>query len=329
MPNIEAQLRSAELTGEDIRIPAADWLAKVDPEIAKQLHDDIRVRDNGFTLNETKIEAEPKEVIPEPLTATRGSAGLEPMFSVGDRKLTVEKQPPRETAEGAIQADQFHILDDTGKKVGLLEVSPLEGGKKLYVDSIKGLTIAGYGPNRFGPHLTRDIARQLKEQYPGAEQVGGFRISGAREKAGVPLEDREVWIKFDDLEGPQGWTHIEAVRNLLDASQVDVGKAGILHYSPEFAPHEAAADKIIRDTLSKIAPGAKVFTPSYIEVPGRTGASRGGFLQPFHKQNPWIVVALDAADTLGVARHEAVHYLKQFGFFKEGEWDVLSQAAKD
>jgi len=60
VPNIEAQLRSAELTAMTFDT-TADWLAKVDPEIAKQLHDDIRVRDNGFTLNETKVEAEPRK----------------------------------------------------------------------------------------------------------------------------------------------------------------------------------------------------------------------------------------------------------------------------
>src|SRR5258706_1191535 len=50
---------------------------------------------------------------------------------------------------------------------------------------------------------------------------------------------------------------------------------------------------------------------------------------PMLKQNPWIVVALDAADALGVARHEAVHYLKQFGFFSEKEWFNLTRAARD
>src|SRR6266404_3762872 len=338
-PRIAEELRAAVATGGDVQVPLADWLAKVDPEVAKELHDDIRVRPGGITKNEKVAEAEakeglaeppkPAEIIPEPLPSVRGASGLEPMFSIGDRKMTIEKQPLREEPGGGYQADMFHILDENGRKVGIVEVSPMEGGKKLYIDSVKGLTIAGFGPNRFGPHLTRDIARQLKEQYPGSEQVGGFRISGAREKAGMPLEDREIWIKFDELEVPRGWTHVEALRNLFDTTQVDVGKGGILHYTPEFVEHEAQADKIIRDTLAKIAPDAQVFTPSHIEVPGRPSVIRGGFMLPLLKQNPWIVVALDAGDILGVARHEAVHYLKRFGFFKEGEWETLSRAARE
>src|SRR6266568_4243708 len=248
------------------------------------------------------------------------------MFSVGDRKLRLEKREARVTPEGIIKSDEFRLFDESGNKVGWLEVVPHNEGKRLYVDNVGGFEHLGFGPNAFGPALTRDIARQLKAQYPQAEEIGGFRISGAREKAGT---EREVWIKFSDMEGPQGWTHVEALRNLFDTSQVDVGKAGVLHYSPEFAPHEVQADKIIRDTLAKIAPGAKVFTPSHIEVPGMKLATRGGFMQAFHKQNPWIVVALDASDTLGVARHEAVHYLKQFGFFKEVEWETLVQAVRD
>ncbi len=282
IPDLDKKLAAAEGVGGDVQVPLADWLAHVEPDVAKQLHDDIRVRDSGLTLNEAKIEAEPKEVIPEPLQATRGSAGLEPMFSVGDRKLRLEKREARVTPEGIIKSDEFRLFDESGNKVGWLEVVPHNEGKRLYVDNVGGFEHLGFGPNAFGPALTRDIARQLKAQYPQAEEIGGFRISGAREKAGT---EREVWIKFSDMEGPQGWTHVEALRNLFDTSQVDVGKAGVLHYSPEFAPYEAQADKLIRDTLAKIAPGAEIFTPSHIEVPGSFGVRRG-FMQAFHKQNP-------------------------------------------
>src|SRR6266702_1885829 len=66
IPDLDKQLARVALTGEDIRVPAADWYAKVDPEVAKQLHDDIRPRDNGFTLNETKIGTDVAEAKPAP-----------------------------------------------------------------------------------------------------------------------------------------------------------------------------------------------------------------------------------------------------------------------
>src|SRR5258706_14694245 len=350
-PRIAEEIRTAVATGGDVQIPLADWLAKVDPEVEKALHDDIRVRPGGITKNEqeiakdyieggykpaeiipepadldaridalseernslnteeyqgvpntkvakenvelaraletaravgfnheqamesakwalengrpdiaqvlvdraakragkpanvpglpeghpryeqakariaelkaeeqtqlseikaaTKLEStegaipKPPEIIPEPLPSVRGASGLEPMFSQGDRKLTLEKRPPREKAHGfslgpdaSISADEFKLIDENGKNAGWLEVVPFDGGKRLYVDTFGGYESKGYGPNAFGPALTRDIARQLKEAYPEATHIGGFRISGAREKAGTT---REIWIKFDEL----------------------------------------------------------------------------------------------------------------------------------
>src|SRR5258705_8468428 len=89
-PDIARRLEAAEASGSDVQIPLSEWLAKVDPEVAKQLHDHIRVRDGGLTLEEGKA-LEPREAVPEPHTLVRGSAGLEPMFSVGDRKVTLQR----------------------------------------------------------------------------------------------------------------------------------------------------------------------------------------------------------------------------------------------
>src|SRR5258706_305679 len=356
-PRIAEEIRTAVATGGDVQIPLADWLAKVDPEVEKALHDDIRVRPGGITKNEqeiakdyieggykpaeiipepadldaridalseernslnteeyqgvpntkvakenvelaraletaravgfnheqaiesakwalengrpdiaqvlvdraakragkpanvpglpeghpryeqakariaelkaeeqtqlseikaaTKLEStegaipKPPEIIPEPLPSVRGASGLEPMFSQGDRKLTLEKRPPREKAHGfslghdaSISADEFKLIDENGKNAGWLEVVPFDGGKRLYVDTFGGYESKGYGPNAFGPALTRDIARQLKEAYPEATHIGGFRISGAREKART---SKEIWIKVDELEGSKAW----------------------------------------------------------------------------------------------------------------------------
>lgn len=54
VPGIEDQLLNTSVGGGDIHVPLADWLAHVEPDIAKELKDDIRVRKNGLTLNEAK-----------------------------------------------------------------------------------------------------------------------------------------------------------------------------------------------------------------------------------------------------------------------------------
>lgn len=60
---INEQIAQARETGGDVQIPLADWLAHVDPQVAKELRDDIRVRLGQATVNEQKIALEVKEAI--------------------------------------------------------------------------------------------------------------------------------------------------------------------------------------------------------------------------------------------------------------------------
>lgn len=61
-PRIQEQMALAEAHGGDVEVPLADWLSKVDPEVAKELHDFIRVRPGGMTLDEAKEGSKPIEL---------------------------------------------------------------------------------------------------------------------------------------------------------------------------------------------------------------------------------------------------------------------------
>lgn len=52
--DIESKVKQAEVNGGDIEISVADWLAKVEPEVAKELRDNVRVRKGGVTVEEGK-----------------------------------------------------------------------------------------------------------------------------------------------------------------------------------------------------------------------------------------------------------------------------------
>lgn len=54
VPDLAQQLRMAGDYGSDIVVPTPEYVAKVDPEIHKALRDDIRLREQGLTLNESK-----------------------------------------------------------------------------------------------------------------------------------------------------------------------------------------------------------------------------------------------------------------------------------
>lgn len=179
VPNIAEQLRAAEATGGDIKVPLADWLARVEPEVAKQLEDHIRVRPDGMTVEEAKEPPEHEAVATEPVGALRQAAGLTP---VQERKLTLERGPDDETFRAGKGVTPTHTLvmkDPTGKEVGHLSVAEEDGGKRLYIDDIQ----SELGPQSLGPKAIRDVIEQIKEQFPNAEMLEGMRVSGAREKA--------------------------------------------------------------------------------------------------------------------------------------------------
>ena len=255
VPGIEDKIALARETGADVGVPLADWLAKAEPELMTALHDDIRVRPGGITANEVKGASEAREGLPEgakvpgsdPLIddvpSYRAATALEPLFSVGDRKLALNRiVDDRDTSPAALAAENgidfnslskgdqfywenqshsiamsrkrfgpeqgfhdFHMNDENGNLVGHINLSEQRGGKDIYIEMIDGVN--GLSARDFGPALMRDVKRQLKAEFPNAERLGGFRVSGMREKFGTI---RDVWTKLDrvddapKLSGTQG-----------------------------------------------------------------------------------------------------------------------------
>src|SRR5882724_4615527 len=337
VPDLAERLAAAEGIGGDIRVPLADYLARVDPDVAKELHDHLRLRDGGLTIEETR-GLQSKEVIADPLQLVRGSGGLEPQFSLGDRKVTLQRMGEQETKGPFGKEAGFHdfdLLDETGKKIGFMNLSEAKGGKQIYVEMIQaGKTEKMYDPNFLGPGIIRDLKRQIKAEFPQAETITGHRVSGAREKAGVEMTAAMPVIKLSQ-EAPEGWGHVDAGPTLRElfaeiGGQTIDQKHSAFHYGPKLEPHKVKLDAAIREELARITPKqAQVFTPDQISaVPEKPGMARRGFHQQFREQDPWIVVALDNPNAMGVARHEAVHHLRQQGFFTEGEWSTLERASR-
>lgn len=353
-PELAAQLETAARIGGDIEVPIADWLAKVDPEVAKALSDDIRVRPGGITKNEAKLEtekaeafkaleAEPVEgeavtkadgrVLPDDLPQMRQAGGLEPLFAIGDRSLKLERM--KESGARAYEVDgtnfhDFHLVDENGIQRGYINLSEQEGGKTLYVDMIQGGgTSKMYDPNFFGPSLVRSLLRQLKQEFPNATEIRGHRVSGAREAAGKEMSPlANARVKFDQDLDAKAFTDLRDI--LTPRRSFDLGFSTELHYAPEFRGREAEVDRAVRQELSRIVPKqATVFTPNEIGVKDRPGFARRGVYVQFTDQRPWLAVALDSPDAVGVARHEAIHHLRQQGFFSEKEWLTLERAVRE
>ncbi len=174
VPDLEAKLAAAEATGGDVQVPIADWLAKVEPEVAKQLEDHIRARPEGMTKEEAKEPPGIEVPATTPVDTVRQSAGLQ---GIQERKLALQRLETAELPSGNVH--HFSINDPTGSPLGDLFISDEKGGKQLYVEDIT----SPKGPQSLGPKAMRDLLEQIKEQFPEAESLVGMRVSGAREKA--------------------------------------------------------------------------------------------------------------------------------------------------
>jgi hypothetical protein len=360
LPGIADKLEAARTFGEDVRIPLKDWLTEMDPTVAKDFHDDMRTWPGAITKNESKLAGEPRSVVDAPLAQVRDAMATEPVFSIGDRKLTLkrlteETQPqgpyvgmdPRAVAElhgvdwdglgvygqqAYINATKpaefgnFHewqMLDQNGKPIGEISILPDPAKKQLYVNMINGL--GGLYSNAFGPSLMRDIKRQLKEAYPDYESITGHRVSGAREKSGVWTEKEKsnpvVALHVDDLAGDY-----DSMKGMFDSAymrQFDHGVEGFVLPKELYRQNEQALTEAVRSELARITPSTEFVPTAGIAHSATDKPITGTYLPGLR---PQILIDMLSPDAKGIAHHEAIHALYRQGLFEPAEWAALSKA---
>lgn len=344
VPGIADKLDAAQHTGADVEVPVSGWVSHVDPMVAEKLHDDLRMWPGGITAREAGeatppttvdelgqvatigegkeperqgIPFEYKEMVDSPMAQVRGAYGLEPMFAMGDRKLTLERNDGTAEAPVVDAAGIMHgydIKDEHGQSVGGLVVTP--DGKNLTIENVSG--IAGRWANAFGPSLMRDLLTQLKAQYPEAETLSGYRVSGART---IP---EEVSVKLD-----ASGENLNKAREMLASNFKDVGMgvAANLQPSTQYLAHEKEIASAIHEEISKITGGkAKVIPTAGLRY--KDQAPAGAFLRS-SRMGPAVFYDLLGDDPVGVARHESVHWLRDQGLITAREWGTLSRTAEE
>lgn len=337
-PAMKDKLAAAELAGTDVQVSLADWLANVDPEVAKALHDDIRVRDTGLTVNEGKLKSEPKAAGPDIAQQVRGAAGFEPMFAAGDRFVRLSRKLPKEAdaemyAQGGLHDVQ--IFDENDNPIGMINLSTAQGGKQLYIDMISAGSRENkfYQPNYLGPSMIRDLKRQLKNLFPEAETITGHRVSGAREKAGeaVVMDPTKSMPVVKLLETPSGWGEVEPMRGLLQG--IWEQSQGFEVFKGEKTLDQQVLSQAVENAVRQITPkmlGEVKTTPLDLKRTGQPGATAAGVYQRFVNDLPQIIVSLDrGSEAIGLGRHETIHHLRKYGFFEVSEWATLERAARD
>lgn len=357
VPDIDRQLQVIRDTGADLTVPTADWVTKVDPALAKELHDDLRVIRGGVTNRELAEAVPPIETIAEPLPMARREAGAEPLFSIGDRKLTLQRLNPATEGEQAVidytrsvgldwsQLSEnqrniyreevgsgaskftpetgfhdFDLVNENGQSVGTINLSEQQGGKQLYIEMINGLG-EYYNPNNFGPSLIRDLVRQLKAEFPNAETLTGHRVTGARDAVG-------------SISGPNAMPKIKLSEPMFGQEDAIYKVLGGMWAKPHpqvrakiipgdlYLQHENEIADAISSELGRIAPGVRHATVGALDI--NRSEVRGAYLPG---EDPFILTSLAFPDQIGTARHEAIHFLRDKGFFTPEEWSALEQAA--
>lgn len=271
----------------------------------------------------------PVEPIGEEVPAVRAASALEPLLSVGDRKLKLERLVADKPTMFGVEHGfhDFSLNDEAGNPIGTLNLSEANGGKQLYVEMINGIN--GLGPRDFGPALMRSLLRQIKEEFPNAETITEHRVSGAREKAGVEMTAPMPVVKLDTAD-------VNAFREVLEGGKWEAYSPQIEAYiKPDFA--RAVEDRqlvdIVTRELDRIVPqkvaiqGAESIRTTDAIEGQREATTAGGAYIRYRDSYPIILYALDSQNALSAARHEAIHHLRSYGFFNKEEWFTLEAQA--
>lgn len=172
IPELRQQLETAEATGGSVEVPLADWLARVEPETAKALRDDIRVRPQGLTNNEieafdAKREAEAKE---------------------REEKFEPEGgSPPRDEVEGVrrvagVQDTLFsnplgwQEAEPSGKWPSLLPETAERGGEVIHTVGDKTVTVPRIAGMKLGDLLDKVSFDKMDEGTKAIQQFFGSRF---------------------------------------------------------------------------------------------------------------------------------------------------------
>ena len=330
VPGIETKLEAARATGTGVHVPWADWFAKADPQMAKELKDDIKAWPGGITKTEAKEPMEYKPVVDSPMAKVRAN-GLEPMFAIGDRKLTLEPSL-KETDAVGLERHEYKFLDQDGNDVGFLELYPDEAKKQLYIGMIGGK--AGLYSNSFGPSLIRDLKRQLKELYPEYETITGHRVTGARYADKWFNENLDQRNPTDhpvvklSLDAPED-AHLGQLLDGLYTQQFSQGISAHMIPKRMWLENEHLINNAVQDVIRRMTGGsAEAIATHGIEHESIPGDFRGVYLGG-EKTVPKILFDLMDPEAVGIARHEAIHHLYHSGLFTDAEWSALLKASEE
>lgn len=364
VPDIDKQLAVARETGGDVEVPLADFLAKVEPEVYKEVKDDIRVRPGGITVEEgkTALAAPPVEEVPK-------------------EEFDIAKQTPAQLEQRALdQVKQGTFFHGTNKEfnefvIGAQQDRP--GGAVYFTPKLKTAqnysTVERGGLSRvieaeLNPQsmkivrsyddigtISREQAEELRSQ--GYDSIGYMNRQGNLEEVAM-LDSSLIKIKDHAVDairkqaGLEPLLHRDLTGEIRDAAERLRGKQGAWYELPTgpqdtkvkyllpsdaWSKSEQGIIDAIATYMKQVAPKLEQNLVAATRQVTFGGEKVMGVFQQYEKFKPVILYSLHDTkgrfrlpeDILNTVRHEAMHYLFREGFLSDGEWRALTDAAED
>lgn len=234
VPRLREQLEAAEATGGDVKVPLADWLAWVEPDVAKELQDHIRVRPEGMTVEEAK-ELPPQLNI-GPTSLRTSSIGKDLWHETSSDSAAAIIQDDLSNNVSKARAANLFMTDNPdlaigqrGNGVKIQFNGSLVSGAEHKKPGTGDLTGREYQTNALGNGAIKsiDVAPGVQLPFKGA-----WKDKFEREFISQTLEDGTVrWTKprdetVDNLRQAAGLQGIQERKLSLERGQ-DVGAAHV------------------------------------------------------------------------------------------------------
>ena len=218
---------------------------------------------------------------------------------------------------------KFEIVSPDGKSAAELFITPEGNGRNLFVDDIAGV------PHSIGPRALRNLLQQLKQHFPNAEILSGYRVSGARLEA-----DAKQTYTHIKLAEPTASDHLfqllldDRIAELGEVSEIGEGYTATTIPEARWMNFERSIIAKIDEELAKLKIGDVDVEAAHILRDENLDKTIRGLYVPFENARPSILFALTADDPVGVLRHEVMHDLKDRGFLLPDEWAALEEGAR-
>src|SRR4029453_2378611 len=338
VPGMVEQFRNAVDTATDIQVPLATWLSKIDSDIVKELHDDIRFRPGDPTLNEVKtfpkLEqavqafAKPSEVGKAPLeelVTTPPGATEAPI----DRMLRLRVEyADRLATHGALE----HAPTPEGNL--LLSLAAVTG-RTFEADKVSNATRWAYLNER--PDIVDRALELAKLSDPQLHSRLETELSNLNRYA-----DAQNAIKRETAQKPLGWDTADTSVNwptwgelLKSPEWKKIGELTGVKAHGDLTEAEALVRRGVAALFEQMAgpgTGVKLLAAREIRMGLEEPTSvRGAYVMPGRRNiyDPTIAFLLAGTNPIATLGHEFMHHLRRYRFLKESEWAVLERMSRE